>query len=59
MNIIPQIAEAIQTVLTTTADYAGRLTGFVNYYWNLHRRLSGAYFPLSTFPFSTNGSPLS
>jgi hypothetical protein len=29
MSIIPRIADTMQTVLTTTADYAGRLTGFV------------------------------
>ncbi|MBM3235300.1 IS4 family transposase [Candidatus Poribacteria bacterium] len=38
MNIIPQVAEAMQTVLTTTADYAGRLTGFVK----RERKLTGS-----------------
>jgi len=38
MNIIPQVALAMQTVLTTTADYAGRLTGFVK----RERKLSGS-----------------
>ena len=40
MNIIPQITEAMQTVLTTTADYAGRLTGFVK----RERKLTGSSF---------------
>jgi hypothetical protein len=40
MNIIPQIADAMQTVLTTTADYAGRSTGFIK----RERKLSGSSF---------------
>jgi hypothetical protein len=40
MSIIPQVALAMQTVLTTTADYAGRLTGFVK----RERKLSGSGF---------------
>jgi hypothetical protein len=38
MNIIPQIADVMQIVLTTTADYLGRLTGFVK----RERKLTGS-----------------
>jgi hypothetical protein len=40
MNIIPQIAEAMQTVLTTTSDMFGRITGFVK----RERKLTGSGF---------------
>jgi hypothetical protein len=40
MNIIPQVVDVMQTVLTTTADYAGRLTGFVK----RERKLTGSSF---------------
>jgi len=40
MNIIPQIADVMQIVLTTTADCIGRLTGFVK----RERKLTGSGF---------------
>jgi hypothetical protein len=40
MNIIPRIADAMQTVLTTTADITARETGFVQ----RQRKLSGSVF---------------
>jgi len=52
MSIIPQIAEAMQTVLTTTADYAGRLTGFVK----RKRKLTGSSF-VQTLVFGWLGKP--
>lgn len=52
MNIIPQIAEAMQTVLTTAADIFGRLTGFVK----RERKLTGSGF-VQTLVFGWLGKP--
>jgi hypothetical protein len=52
MNIIPQIAEAMQIVLTTAADIFGRLTGFVK----RERKLTGSGF-VQTVVFGWLGKP--
>lgn len=40
MTTVPQLAQTLQTVFTTTADVAARTTGFVQ----RHSKLSGATF---------------
>jgi hypothetical protein len=52
MNIIPQIAQAMQTVLTTVADISGHVTGFIK----RKRKFSGSNF-VQTLVFGWLANP--